>query len=297
MNDYLIKYKISTVSELVNIFQYEGYDFQAYDPRESWNCDAWVASRIIKAKDAGEARYIFLNGLMPLVEHFSTISQCGFRFIANSYFIYKQTNNSEKIVYIYYVRPVNHTGLMFWDNEVAQLEKIKKVPKQKGFFYIMEAANATTFYTRLVMLIGAVEAFAGEVIIKGQKRTDPVMLKKILGDTLKERLYKYGDGLRNKLLHGTIEGHHLFEGINDEIYNKLREYLRSYFDIQLEENVVDPQRNFYGNFEVAKFYMKFKDELVLDLKTVEEAVDDRYGSKPNLEMQIFNYAGENPKDY
>ena len=161
----------------------------------------------------------------------------------------------------------------------------------------MEAANATTFYTRLTMLIGAVEGLAGETNTKGQIKTNLTIVKQILGDGLYEKLYKYGTGLRHKLLHGNIEGHHLFEGISDEIYNKIREYLRLEHDIQLEENVVHPQRNFYCNFEQTSMYMRFKEKPVLDLKTIEEAVDDRYGKKPNLEMKIFNYVGEHPKDY
>lgn len=296
MNSYLIKYKISTVAELIKPFQYEGYEFSSYS-EEWWNCGAWVASKTVKAKNAGEARFKFLNGLMPLVEHFSTISQCGFRFIANSYFIYRQTNNSERVVFIYYVRSVSHTGLHFDDQEISQLEKIRKVPNKKGFFYIMEAANATTFYTRLTMLIGAVEGFAGEITTKGKVKTNLPIVKKILGNELYDKLYTYGTGLRHKLLHGNIEGHHLFEGINDDIYKKLTDYLKSEFDIHLEENVVHPQRNFYGNFEQTQFFMKFKDEPTFDLKTIEEAVDDRYGKKPNLEMKIFNYVGEQPKDY
>src|SRR3989344_3084964 len=291
MNDYLIKYKIATVAKLIKPFEYEGYGFTSYS-EEWWNCDAWVSSRIVRAKNAGEARYIFLNELMPLIEHFSTISQCGFRFIANSYFIYKQTNNTDKTVYIHYVRPVSHTGLQFNDEEISQLANIKKAPNKKGFFYIMEAANATTFYTRLTMLIGAVEGLAGETNTKGQIKTNLTIVKQILGDGLYEKLYKYGTGLRHKLLHGNIEGHHLFEGISDEIYNKIREYLRLEHDIQLEENVVHPQRNFYCNFEQTSMYMRFKEKPVLDLKTIEEAVDDRYGKKPNLEMKIFNYVGE-----
>ena len=83
----------------------------------------------------------------------------------------------------------------------------------------------------------------------------------------------------------------------DEIYSKIAEYLEAEFDIQLETNVVHPQRNFYGNFEQTSMYMKFKEEPILDLKNIEEAVDDRYGNKPNQEMKIFNYVGEHPKDY
>lgn len=51
-----------------------------------------------------------------------------------------------------------------------------------------------------------------------------------------------------KLLHGNVQAHHLFDGLTDEIYGKLLDYLRATYDIQILEGVVHPQRNFYDNF-------------------------------------------------
>src|SRR5574338_133549 len=98
MNDYLIKYKIATVAELVTPFELEGYQFTSYH-KDWWEGDAWVASKVIKAKSAGEARFEFMKNLIPQVEKCSVVSECAFRFVANSYVIYKQTNNPEKIIY------------------------------------------------------------------------------------------------------------------------------------------------------------------------------------------------------
>ena len=40
MNEYLIKYKISTVAELISSFEFEGYNFSSYK-EYWWSCDAF----------------------------------------------------------------------------------------------------------------------------------------------------------------------------------------------------------------------------------------------------------------
>ena len=93
MNKYLIKYKIATLAELIESFSYEGFQFDAYDKENFYNCDAWVASRTIEAETAGEARSLFISELTPLIERFSVISQCSFRLVSNTYVISKLTSN------------------------------------------------------------------------------------------------------------------------------------------------------------------------------------------------------------
>ena len=165
MDDYLIKYKIATVAELFKPFEFDGYEFAPYDQKECCNCDAWVASKIIKANTYSDAISKFIKGLIPQIEKCSVVSECAFRIVANSFFVYKQTNNPEKIIFIYFVQDVGHTGLQFDEEQISELPKMATIPNQQAFMYIMEASNATTFYTRLTMLLSAVEALAGEITI------------------------------------------------------------------------------------------------------------------------------------
>jgi hypothetical protein len=163
--------------------------------------------------------------------------------------------------------------------------------------YITEAANATTFYSRLTMLLSAVEAFAGEINIGKTVVTNHEAIKAMLGNELHEKLYKYGTGLRNKLLHGNFGAHHLFDGLSDQVYNKIRTYLRESFDVQMNEDVVDPQRNFHENFQSASMFMKFNDPPNLDLKEIEIAVDDDNPERVEKEREIFTYYSGNPDNY
>ncbi|MCL4366704.1 hypothetical protein M1563_00850 [Patescibacteria group bacterium] len=296
MNDYLISYKIATVAELIQGFNSGGYNFSSYT-NEWWNCDAWVASKIISANNAGEARYKFITELIPEVEKFSVVSQCAFRLAANSYFIFKKTHNPENIIYIYYVKGVSHTGLHFDTQEIEQLPKFQSIPNKNGLFYIMEAANSMTAITRLTMLLGAAEGFAGEIRANGRVRTDQNALKAILGNELYDKLYLYGTGLRHKLIHGNIQNQQLYNGLAEAVYIKITEYLKNNFDIQLEQNVVNPQRNFYGNFLSAGAFEKVKDESLLDLKMVEDAFDDDNPKKHEIEAAIFDGYVESPQNY
>ncbi len=295
MNDYLIKYKIATVAELVEPFEFEGYQFSSYT-NEWWNCDAWVASKVVKANTSGEARFEFVKGLIPQIEKCSVISECAFRFVANSYFIYKQTHNPEKIIFIYFVRNVGHTGLQFENDQVAQLPKMASIPNQQAFMYIMEASNATTFYTRLTMLLSAVEALAGEIKKGKTIVTNHQEIERILGKDLHDKLYKYRSGLRNKLLHGNFGAHHLFDGLTDDIYNKLVSFLKTTYDIQIQKGVVHPQRNFYDNYQYTSMFMQFNKEPILDLKEVTETIDERVQSRVK-EKEIFTYYAGRPRDY
>jgi hypothetical protein len=161
----------------------------------------------------------------------------------------------------------------------------------------MEAANAGTFYTRLSMLLASAEGFAGEISVNGKITTDKNALIGILGQELYDKLYAYGTGLRHKLLHGNIQAHHLFDGLPEQVYDKLREYLKVSFGIQLDENVVHPQRNFIGNFLTASTFEKLADESYLDLPLIVEAFDEDNLKKQEVEAKIFNGYCEGPENY
>lgn len=296
MNKYLIHYKISTVAELINPFEFGGYKFTSHC-KNWWECDAWVASAIIEETNAGKARGKFIKGLIPQIEKCSVVSQCAFRLIANSYFIYKLTNNSEKIVYIYYAKEVSHTGLHFDEEEILALEICDKIPESMGPFFLQEAANATTFFSRLQMLLAAVEAFAGEEKSSKVKRTDKENIIKILGKELYEKLYTYGTGLRHKLMHGSVRREDMFDGLTEEVYNKIRTYLKSEYGLVLNEEVVHPQRNFYGNHIFTATSEIIRDLNSLNLELIEQAFDTDNPDHHKVSADLFEGYSKLPENY
>lgn len=292
---YLIQYKIATVAKLVEPFTHKGFEFSSYS--DWWKSDAWVASRVIHATRATEARKVFVAELRKLIDEFSTISQCAFRFVLNPYFIYKLDENLNKEIYIWHVRPVDPVGLQFDKEEIDELSKFEKIKNKSGLYFLSESANATTFYTNLVMLISALEGFAGEVTTNGKIFTDKNELKRILGQRLYEKLYRYETGLRHKLLHGKILSLAEYEGLTEEVYEAIRAYLIKDYDINISEDVVHPQRNFHGNYEAAGTFMAFKDKPLLDLREIEKAMNASRDGDQSYEISLFTYSGENHERY
>lgn len=286
MNSYLIQYKISSMATLIKDFSYEGYDFSAYDIQEPWKDDVWVASKTVETNTAGEARRNFINGLLPLMQEFSLVSQCAFRFVANTYVIYKLNNNEEKVFYVYFVQGTEPVGLHFDTEEISKLFQIREIENNQSLFFLNEAANATTFYTKLTMLILVVEGLAGEIEDKrGFKLTNRTKTKEILGNDLDEKLFASRIGLRNILFHGKVKDHQPFEGLSEVIYSKIREWLSSKYNINLETSIVDPQRNFHENYVETHNYWQFKKKVILNLKTIEEAMTD--SSKERKLFSLF----------
>jgi len=266
----------------------DGFSFEPYDHREWYRCGAWIASKTITATNCVKAFSSFLRNILIPVSKCSVISQCAFRLVGNSYFIYRENQNSEKVIFICHVYSTGYTGLHFTDHEIMQLPKFNAIPRKQALFFIMEAANASTFYTRLVMLLAATEALVGE-IKKGKKvETNKKALRRILGSTLFDKFYAYGTGLRHKLIHGNLDTktHRRFNGLAKKMYDRLRDYFKNEFGIQLNERVVHPQRNFYDNFYRADMFWKLKDEKFLNLRLIENALNSNQVTNIMLESSI-----------
>lgn len=296
MHKYHICHRITTLAQLSQAFKYKDYEFTSYDP-EPWKSDAWVASRTVNAQNAAYALNTFITELIPLLSQFSTISQCSFRLFANTYLIYRLTNNDEKRVWVYFVRKTGPVGLPFDEEEKEQLTKFWDEPRKEGLFFVMEAANATTYYTRLAMLIMAVEGLAGEKLAKnGRYFTDPNVMVEILGPELKDLLYKPNEGLRNKLFHGIIRDHALYAGLADEIYGHLVDHLNNKFGFQIAKGVIHPQRNPSDGYEAAKVFYGYKDKPLFDLKVIDEIMNTRLKSRVK-ESDVFVYLGNPSEPY
>lgn len=275
MNTYTIQYKVATVAELIKPFEYDGYNFSSFD--DWWKSEFWVITKKIEAEDIFKAYNSFYLGMIPLIERFSVISQCAFRIAPNSFFVYKHYDNPKNAVYLRYIKSASHTGLHFDEKEIKQISKFDCLTKKEGLLYISEAANVTTYYGRLAMLIVAAEGFASEITKEKNGKTkyftNHVELKSMLGENLHKKLYEPNIGLRNILFHGKLTNQPQFNGIAEEVYGALLGYLKKTCGINFEENVVHPQRHSYGNFLEMKDFWYFDNEVVLDIKKLEQDVD------------------------
>ncbi len=296
MSRYRIVYKIKTVAELVHPFEFGGYNFLQYS-QEFWEDDCWVADRTVEATNFAEAFNQFKLDLIPIIEQCSSVSQCAFQIFGGSYLIYRLDNNPDKVVYIFLVKTYGHVGLLFDKQEIDQLQNTSKVANKNGFMYIMDATNCTTYYSRLSMLMSAVEAFAGEEDKAKIRRTNKTEMIAILGKELYDKLYLYGVGLRHKLVHGNISDHNEFAGLTDEIYSKIRDYLSSKYDIEINSKVVDPLRNFSDGGQFTRLFYKFRSEPVFELKSIEDELLERLDATDKSKGLIFAEYTPGVKNY
>ncbi len=299
MNKYLIEHKIKTIADLYDPFEYKNFHFRSWDFNFAEGCigDAWIAKKVVSAKNATEAINLFRRELFFLIGKLSFISQCYFDAKLESYLIFKQNNNPKKILFLYITRERDGVSLNFGKDEIVALKKLNKFKKQSVFKYLNESTNATTYYTRLAMLIIVLESIAGdkkqeEICKCGQDRkfitTDKEKIKEILND---EKLYKsifdYKDGIRNKIFHG--KEINKSDNYVEKVYEKIIFYFNKKYNIKINTSVVGPQRNFIGNYETGRFWLQLKEEIEkINIKDMAIVTEKAYGNYNHNNKDDFN---------
>ena len=110
-------------------------------------------------------------------------------------------------------------------------------------------------------MFSAIEAFARKRNKNVfEKATD--LYKDILGNDLATEIFADGEGLRNRLVHGEYLGDqdsktNYLEIIHNKVVNYFNTKVLSKPAIM--ENIVHPQRHFFGNKKQGNFFIKNKD--------------------------------------
>ncbi|OGD56941.1 hypothetical protein A2V71_02995 [Candidatus Berkelbacteria bacterium RBG_13_40_8] len=299
MNDYLIEYKIKTLSELWEPFEYKGFSFKNWDFSGARGCfgDAWIVSRQIEAKNAQEAFLTFQNELNSIVERIGFISQCSTTINSQPFLILKLNSDEEKIFFFLNSKEVSPVPLHFTEEEKDALIKLEGFEKQDVFKYLNESTNTETYYTRLAMLVITLESIAGEKELTekckcGKERkiivTDKDIIKTLLNDeAVFKAIFSYNGGLRNNLFHGksiTIDKD--YAGV---IYKKLVEHFNNQFKTKISTDVVDPQRTFGGNYMASRCFWKPRDvSAKIELKILCELPEDDFNHQFDI-VVVENY--------
>lgn len=266
MNSYLIQHKIATLTQLWDDpFEQDGFRLCQWNftIRDGSIGKAWIAEVIEQADDAITAINNFRKRLLPFVDRVAFASQCYSVAELESFSVQKQNDNPENILFFRYSKNCKGVSLHFGDEEKATLAAFAKYPMRGDVFrYLSESINATTFYTRLAMLIAALDAIAGEKESSGRKETDKKYIKnEILKDEkLFERLYAYGQGIRNQLFHGasvdfTKAGTEEYS-LPDQIYSKIVAYFNKKHGASISTDVVSAPRNPIGIYQVSNLWLQ-----------------------------------------
>jgi hypothetical protein len=253
---YTIQQRMRTLASLWEPFEFRGFKFENwhFDVANGPRGDAWIATKTIEANNIIEAITTFREELLPIADRIAFVSQC-FMTVEPESFLVQKSGDSR--FFIRFTNEVPAVGLHFGAAEVASLRSLEAYPEKGNVFGLLrESANASTYITRLSLLAATLEAIAS--FSKGLIGSDKGFIKKkiLQDDGLYEELFKYGTGIRHRILHGTQFQLVSARNYVAQIYGKIIGFFNKRYGTQLNEFVRDPQRHFFGNYEALNLWLE-----------------------------------------
>ena len=277
MPTYVIHHKIDTLLQLWEPFDYNGFSFSAWCvDYQAGRQDGWLVKKQIEADTIEEAFRQFSPHFYWLVDRIAFIGQCHTTADLETFMIIKPDDNR---FFWRYAKKREPVPLHFNDDEGRSLAALDKY-EEKGdvFRYLREATNATSFYTMLVMLVSALEAMAGITDEKGHRNVDrEYIAEKILKDkALCDRLFKYGEGLRNQILHGGFVDYSMHGGTNYNIiiYDAIIDYFNDCHGLKIDKTAKGRPRTMAGKYTVWSHWCEWvKDDTQISLQLLNQKCD------------------------
>lgn len=301
MKKYKIEHKILTLAHCAVMdkekkpasFEIEGIEFSHWDFNFRDDCkesDAWIAVAEIETENFIDAINSFRAKLTKLIPRISLICQSYIEFTREPFIVHELSRN---IAFFEYSEDVKSGGLMFMEKEreaLIELLRHDEIP-EPFYYYWNDAVNATGYSAKLLLMFSAIEA-----LVKKDGQKDWELINGILGEDLVRELFgtklQSNTGLRHRLVHGEYFGGH----DNDKNYLELiHKKVISYFNTKvfsktlIQEDVVDPQRHFFGNKQVGRCIVKRKDGASLfPLKDLLTDFDEHGFGTPERYEHVFD---------
>lgn len=257
-NHYSIEHKVQTLVNLLFLenkkkpatFVFNGIEFShcEYSHQNGWQKDEWNAIAIIKADNWQSAFIKFRKKLFSIIPKISFISQAYIDFRIQPFLVHK---NESQIAVTNYVAESKPVGLMFGNDDVkvlTELVKNKDIPKE-FFLYWNDAVNTTGYSAKLLLMFSAIEALTK----KPNGKPNYTLREEVLGKELKFEIFgdknKSKTALRNRIIHGEYFSVDDKKNYVGAIHSKIIHYFNKYTitNGQINENVKNPQRHFFGN--------------------------------------------------
>lgn len=258
---------VDAASEQPN-FTANGITFTHWDfnHRDGWVVDAWLAEAVIEADDYIRAFAKFGELLTPVIPRVAFVSQCYTEARMQPILIVKEGSTVGLFSDFFASEPVS---LMFMEAQKTALDKLLADSSidNSFFFYWNDATNTVGYTAKLLVMLAAIENLAK----KPNGGKDWSIIHGILGKDLTDELYQPGNkGLRNRLSHGEYFGSQDSKNYVDTIHKKVMTYFNDKVlgAKLLSEDVVHPQRHFFGNKMHGARFISPKGEVPFDLKTV-----------------------------
>ena len=290
---YKIEHKILSLShcavmkngEKPTSFVSEGIEFSHWDfnHRDGWLTNSWIAYAEVESTDFLKAVNDFRKNLFRIIPSISLISQSYIEYTSEPFLVHEISSN---IAYFRYIEDRIGGGLMFMEKDEKALKKLlenKNIPDE-FYNYWNDAVNTIGYSAKLLLMFSAIEA-----LVKVNGKKDWMLLDNILGKELVKELFGTKEephmGLRHRLVHGEYFG----DQDNGKNYLELiHKKVISYFNTSvfneplISENVVQPQRHFWGNKGEAQLFLENKDHT--NLFNLKDLLNDFDNYKDNLNV-------------
>lgn len=277
MPTYVVHHKIDTILELWEPFDFNGFSFSAWSiDCEAGRQDGWLAKKQIDADTVEQAFEQFSSEFHRIVDRIGFIGQCHTAAELESFIICKP--NDERFFWQYTTK-MEPVPLHFNENEIRSLTILNQYVESGDVFRCLrEATNATSFYTMFVMLVSALEAIAGTTNEKGSRVINKnVIADEILKDKeLTDKLFKFGEGIRNQILHGGFVDHDMHGGTNYNkiIYNSIIDYFNECHGSEIDKGPVGRPRTIIGSCGVWRGWCEWvKEDEALSLEVLNQKID------------------------
>jgi hypothetical protein len=276
---YFIEQKISTLARNAvgaansadPSFELDGVTYRqwSYNRRDGWLGDAWVAEGTIEAANAGEAIMLFRNKLVKAVPMIALIGQCYIEFKRQPLLLKRSDLD---FGFLDYTHDGGHVGLMFMDDHFAALQTLfanATIPDE-FYKYWNDAVNTIGYSPKLLLMFSALEA----LVKKPNGNKDWVLLESILGTDLKDKIFTPRTGLRHRLIHGEYFN---LTDTSDDYVRVIHKRIVGHFNGLLggdiiSPNTVGPQRHFFDNKMVDRFFLRPK-EAVTEIRLRDVVAD------------------------
>lgn len=249
---YVIHHKIDTLLELWEPFDHDGFHFSAWH-RDliAGRTNGWLATKQIEADTIENAFRQFSERFFRLVDRIAFVGQCHTTAVLESLLI---TSSDDTRFFWRHARKRKPVPLHFNKREIESLEVLERYEENGDVFrYLGEATNTASFYPRLAMLVSALEAMAPVIEERGRRRADKKFIAtEILGDEeLCKKLFQYGDGIRNQILHGRAVNLELHggENYNETIYEAVIEFFNTNHGLNVNTKAKGTPRTLLGTYE------------------------------------------------
>lgn len=247
-----------------------------FESDHTWSTHAWLAECEIESENFRQAIFDFRRKLNRVISRVSLLGQAYIQHLNQTYLVVKENSD---FAYFFHVVDEEPISLMFQDDEQRALELllVNTRIREEFYYYWNDAVNATGYSSKLLIMCAAIEALSRSVDKNGIK----IGTEAILGTELKDTIFKRSSGLRNRLAHGD----YLSAEDTSDYVEIIHKAVIKYFNISvleeslIEENVVQPQRNFrnYGRW-AAIWIRKVDSAWPLELVKVIESTESSTGN-------------------